>query len=74
MASTHRGSYHGRYEASLHGLQGHRGRGLTEVLGRFAWHFKMGVGGKTVEVLSCMLCNPRIDVPKPKRLEIISIY
>ena len=33
------------YEAGLRGLRGHRGQGLTEGLGRFAWHFKMGVGG-----------------------------
>ena len=34
-ASTHRESCHGRYEAGLRGLRGHRGRGLTEGLGRW---------------------------------------
>ena len=38
----HRDKCHGRYEAGLRGLRGHRGRGLTEGLVRFAWHFKMG--------------------------------
>ena len=29
----------------LRGLRGHRGRGLIEGLERFAWDFKMGLGG-----------------------------
>ena len=45
VASTHRESGHGRYEAGLRGRRGHWGRGRTEGLGRFAWHFKMGVVG-----------------------------
>ena len=32
----------------------------------------MGLG-KTVEVLSCMLCNPREDIPKPEPLPVINI-
>ena len=39
-------SGHERYEAGVRGLRRHRDLGLTESLGRFAWHFlKMGGEG-----------------------------
>ena len=42
VTSTHRESGHGRYDAGLRGLRGHRGRGLTEGLGRFFMELEDG--------------------------------